>query len=78
VAFIAKYHYRDYYHYYYYNLYYYYYYYYSYSCHYLSLQDDMDATVEAGVGYVELNEALGKDNLFFPLDPGPGATLGGM
>lgn len=41
-------------------------------------KEDMDATAEAGVGYLDLNKALEKDQLFFPLDPGPGATLGGM
>lgn len=42
--------------------------------------EDGDIEVEAGVKYEELNEHL-KDQgipLFFPIDPGPGAALGGM
>jgi len=39
---------------------------------------DIDVTVQPGVGYVELNEMLGKSGLFFPPDPGPGAQIGGM
>ncbi|XP_062188713.1 D-lactate dehydrogenase [cytochrome], mitochondrial-like isoform X2 [Phragmites australis] len=40
--------------------------------------EDMDVVVEAGVGWIELNEYLKPYGLFFPLDPGPGATIGGM
>ncbi|KAL3680934.1 hypothetical protein R1sor_023890 [Riccia sorocarpa] len=40
--------------------------------------EDMDVVVEAGMGWVELNEYLKPEGLFFPLDPGPGATVGGM
>ncbi|KAJ9503581.1 D-lactate ferricytochrome c oxidoreductase [Exophiala xenobiotica] len=39
---------------------------------------DLDAVVQPGVGYVELNEMLGEMGLFFPPDPGPGAQIGGM
>ncbi|KIW12293.1 glycolate oxidase, subunit GlcD [Exophiala spinifera] len=39
---------------------------------------DLDVIVQPGVGYVELNEMLGKVGLFFPPDPGPGAQIGGM
>ncbi|CAM9843689.1 unnamed protein product [Chrysoparadoxa australica] len=39
---------------------------------------DHDVTVQPGLGYMELNEYLKQYNLWFPLDPGPGATLGGM
>lgn len=40
--------------------------------------DDMDVVVEPGLGWIELNEYLKTYGLFFPLDPGPGATIGGM
>ncbi|KAI3991318.1 hypothetical protein MKX01_034637, partial [Papaver californicum] len=40
--------------------------------------EDMDVVVEAGIGWMELNEYLEPYGLFFPLDPGPGATIGGM
>ncbi|XP_077245219.1 FAD-linked oxidases family protein isoform X2 [Tasmannia lanceolata] len=40
--------------------------------------EDMDVVVEPGVEWVELNEYLKPYGLFFPLDPGPGATIGGM
>ncbi|KAJ1287843.1 hypothetical protein BS78_02G042100 [Paspalum vaginatum] len=40
--------------------------------------EDMDVVVEPGVGWIELNEYLKSYGLFFPLDPGPGATIGGM
>uniref|UniRef100_UPI001CB94629 D-lactate dehydrogenase [cytochrome], mitochondrial n=1 Tax=Erigeron canadensis TaxID=72917 RepID=UPI001CB94629 len=39
---------------------------------------DMDVVVEPGIGWMELNEYLAPYGLFFPLDPGPGATIGGM
>lgn len=41
-------------------------------------RDDLDITVEAGLGYIELNEMLRPHGLWFPLDPGPGASIGGM
>lgn len=40
--------------------------------------EDMDVVVEPGIGWIELNEYLLPYGLFFPLDPGPGATIGGM
>ncbi|CAK8544197.1 unnamed protein product [Lathyrus sativus] len=40
--------------------------------------DDMDVVVDPGIGWMELNEYLEPYGLFFPLDPGPGASIGGM
>ncbi|KAG0175798.1 hypothetical protein DFQ28_003604 [Apophysomyces sp. BC1034] len=40
--------------------------------------EDMDVVVQPGVDWEQLNAMLKDRKLFFPLDPGPGACIGGM
>ncbi|KAK7712169.1 D-lactate ferricytochrome c oxidoreductase [Botryosphaeria dothidea] len=40
--------------------------------------EDMDVVVQPSVPWMELNERIKDSGLFFPVDPGPSAKIGGM
>lgn len=40
--------------------------------------EDMDVTVQPGVNWMDLNAKIAESGLFFPMDPSPTASLGGM
>lgn len=40
--------------------------------------DDMDAVVQPGVNWMDLNHKIEDSGLFFPMDPSPTAQFGGM
>src|SRR5277367_818216 len=41
-------------------------------------KEDMDVVVQPSVSWMSLNEELSSSGLFFPVDPGPSAKIGGM
>jgi D-lactate dehydrogenase (cytochrome) len=41
-------------------------------------QDDLDVVVQPAVGWMRLNDDIKDSGLFFPVDPGPSAMIGGM
>jgi len=41
-------------------------------------KDDMDVVVQPSVSWMSLNDELSASGLFFPVDPGPSAKIGGM
>ena len=41
-------------------------------------EDDMDVVVQPSIQWMELNDKLKHTGLFFPVDPGPSAKIGGM
>jgi D-lactate dehydrogenase (cytochrome) len=40
--------------------------------------EDMDITVQPGISWTDLNAFLKPYGMFLPIDPGPGAHIGGM
>ncbi|GAB7351846.1 hypothetical protein MBLNU459_g2405t1 [Dothideomycetes sp. NU459] len=40
--------------------------------------DDLDVVVQPAIGWMNLNEQIKDSGLFFPVDPGPSAMIGGM
>ncbi|KAJ5472989.1 hypothetical protein N7530_006990 [Penicillium desertorum] len=40
--------------------------------------DDMDVVVQPSIQWMDLNEQIKETGMFFPVDPGPSAMIGGM
>ncbi|THX73779.1 FAD-binding domain-containing protein [Aureobasidium pullulans] len=40
--------------------------------------DDLDVVVQPAISWMKLNEDISHSGLFFPVDPGPSAMIGGM
>ncbi|CAI7578214.1 unnamed protein product [Penicillium glandicola] len=40
--------------------------------------DDMDVVVQPSIQWMDLNEKIKETGMFFPVDPGPSAMIGGM
>ena len=41
-------------------------------------EDDLDVVVQPALGWMNLNDQIKGSGLFFPVDPGPSAMIGGM
>lgn len=41
-------------------------------------ENDMDIVVQPNVQWMHLNDEISQTGLFFPVDPGPSARIGGM
>lgn len=41
-------------------------------------EDDMDVVVQPSIPWMQLNDEIKDTGLFFPVDPGPSAKIGGM
>jgi len=41
-------------------------------------EDDLDVVVQPAIGWMNLNDQIKDTGLFFPVDPGPSAMIGGM
>jgi D-lactate dehydrogenase (cytochrome) len=41
-------------------------------------EDDLDVVVQPSIQWMQLNEEIKNSGLFFPVDPGPSAKIGGM
>lgn len=41
-------------------------------------ESDMDIVVQPSIQWMDLNEKIKDSGMFFPVDPGPSAMIGGM